>query len=246
LKKARTVRAPRAAVNTAMPDASCRRRSGRGGKPARSRRKLAAVTVTPLWLDPHLIAVDKPSGLLAVPGRTEPDSLFTRVVRQWSDALVVHRIDQPTSGLLLFARGGAMQRVLSAAFAERRVHKGYVAVVHGDVAGDAGEITLPLAADWPNRPRQQVDHERGRPATTRWHVVSRDPRAGTTRLALEPLTGRSHQLRVHLLAIGHPIVGDRLYAAPDNAPRLLLHAEQLALAHPYDARPIGVRAPVPF
>jgi tRNA pseudouridine32 synthase/23S rRNA pseudouridine746 synthase len=204
------------------------------------------VSIAPLWVDPFVIVVDKPAGLLAVPGRSEPDCMAARVASQWPDALVVHRIDQPTSGLLLFARSGAMQRALSAAFAERRVAKRYVAVVHGAVDGDAGEVTLPLAADWPNRPRQRVDPAHGRAATTRWQVIARDAAAGTTRLALEPVTGRSHQLRVHLLAVGHPIVGDRLYGAPDDAPRLLLHAERLALAHPYDGRPMEWLAPPPF
>jgi tRNA pseudouridine32 synthase/23S rRNA pseudouridine746 synthase len=162
----------------------------------------------------------------------------------------VHRLDQATSGLLLLARGADAQRTLSAAFASRRVHKAYVAVVHGRLTPDAGDITLPLAADWPNRPRQRVDTERGRAALTRWRVLAHpdddDDGGAITRVALEPVTGRTHQLRVHLLAIGHAIVGDRLYGAPDTAPRLLLHAERITLPHPYDARIVDFHAPAPF
>ncbi len=181
-------------------------------------------------VDDRLVVVDKPSGLLSVPGRTEPDCASARVQALYPDALVVHRLDQATSGLLLFARGADAQRELSADFAERRVGKLYVAVVAGHLEGD-GLIDLPLAADWPNRPRQQVDHERGKPSQTRWRVLGHV--GPHTRLALEPLTGRSHQLRLHMASLGHAIVGDALYAAPDIAaasPRLLLHASELRVA----------------
>ncbi|MEP7282192.1 MAG: RluA family pseudouridine synthase [Rubrivivax sp.] len=207
---------------------------------------MTTAPLTLLHLDAQLIVVDKPAGLLAVPGRHEPDCMATRVQARWPDARVVHRLDQATSGLLLLARGADAQRTLSAAFAARRVHKGYVAVVHGRLAPDAGDITLPLAADWPNRPRQRIDAELGRAALTRWRVLARDDADATTRVALEPVTGRTHQLRVHLLGIGHPIVGDRLYGAPDTVPRLLLHAEYLTLPHPYDARSVEFHAPAPF
>jgi tRNA pseudouridine32 synthase / 23S rRNA pseudouridine746 synthase len=163
------------------------------------------------------------------------------------DALVVHRLDMGTSGLVLFARGLEPQRILGQAFAQRQVGKTYVAVVDGDVQAQAGEIDLPLAADWPNRPRQQVDVHTGKPSLTRWRVLTRE--AGRTRLALEPLTGRTHQLRVHLAAIGHPILGDTLYADARSAaaaPRLLLHASALAFAHPDDARPLRFESAVPF
>jgi tRNA pseudouridine32 synthase/23S rRNA pseudouridine746 synthase len=142
-----------------------------------------------------------------------------------------------------------MQRRLSIAFAQRQVGKGYEAVVAGELQGDAGEIDLPLAADWPNRPRQKVDAARGKPSLTRWRVLDRGVPPGTTRLALEPLTGRSHQLRVHLLALGHPIVGDTLYAPPDVAarsPRLLLHAHTLAFAHPLSGEALSFESPLPF
>jgi len=204
-----------------------------------------------LFQDDSLLVVDKPSGLLAVPGRGEQglDNQATRVQAAWPDALVVHRLDMSTSGLMLFARGQAMQRSLSHAFAQRQVHKRYVAVVDGQVGADEGEIDLPLLADWPNRPRQKVDRAGGKPALTRWRVIGRDAATGTTRVALEPVTGRSHQLRVHLLAIGHPIVGDALYAPPQalaKAPRLLLHAQSLALSHPGDGRALRFDSPVPF
>jgi tRNA pseudouridine32 synthase/23S rRNA pseudouridine746 synthase len=195
---------------------------------------LAGGHAEPVWIhvDARLIVVDKPAGLLAVPGLVSTDNLWARAAAYHGDALVVHRIDMATSGLLAFARGPDVQRELSRAFAERRVGKRYCAVVAGLVADEQGEIDLPLAADWLHRPRQRVDLQHGKPSLTRWQVVGRDAAAATTRLALEPVTGRSHQLRVHLAAIGHPIVGDALYApaaVSEAAPRLLLHASDLAL-----------------
>lgn len=183
-----------------------------------------------LHADDRLVVVDKPAGLLSVPGRTEADCASARVQALYPDALIVHRLDQATSGLLLFARGAQAQRELSADFAERRVQKCYVAVVDGALVGE-GIIDLPLAADWPNRPRQQVDLERGKPSETRWRTLA--PAGAHTRVALEPVTGRSHQLRVHLAELGHPIVGDTLYAPPAIAAassRLLLHASELRIA----------------
>ena len=182
--------------------------------------------------------VDKPAGLLAVPGRGEDkqDCLSTRVQQIYPDALVVHRLDMATSGLMLMARNPAAQRKLSLAFAERRVHKRYVAVVHGRLTSpvvsesDAegwGLIDLPIAVDWPNRPLRVINHATGKPSQTRWRVDSQDPQAETTRLLLEPLTGRSHQLRVHLLALGHPIVGDALYG-----PSLRLFSPSLRVFSP--------------
>jgi tRNA pseudouridine32 synthase/23S rRNA pseudouridine746 synthase len=199
-----------------------------------------------LYIDQHLVALDKPAGLLAVPGRTEPDCLSARAAALWPDARIVHRLDQPTSGLFLLARGATMQRVLSDAFATRQVDKRYVAVVHGLLAEDSGQIDLPLAADWPNRPRQCVDVAAGKAAVTHWRVLSRDPAGPTTRLCLTPVTGRTHQLRVHLDAIGHAIVGDRLYGPPDDAARLLLHASALDLPHPASAERLSLRCPPPF
>lgn len=180
-----------------------------------------------------------------MPGKGDAgrDHLAGRVQAVFADALVVHRLDMATSGLIVFARGPEVQRRLSIAFAERRVAKRYVAVVSGDVADDHGSIELPLAADWPNRPRQQVDPVLGKPSLTRWRVLSRD--GGHTRLELEPVTGRSHQLRVHLAAIGHAIVGDALYAG-EPAPRLMLHATSLAFAHPLSEAPLSFSSPPPF
>ena len=171
-----------------------------------------------LHVDEHLIVADKPAGLLAVPGRGEAGrvNLASHVQASHPDALVVHRLDMGTSGLMLLARGPEMQRRLNAAFEQRAVGKRYVAVVEGVVDGDEGRIAAPLAADWPNRPRQIVDVVNGKPSLTYWQVMARD--AATTRLSLSPVTGRSHQLRVHLQHIGHPIRGDELYAPlPLNA-----------------------------
>ncbi len=199
--------------------------------------------------DAALVVAVKPAGLLAVPGRTEPDCLWARVRACHADALVVHRLDMATSGLMVFARGTESQRRLSRAFAERSVRKGYRAIVVGALPGGAGEVDLPLGADWPNRPKQKVDVARGKPSLTRWHVVAVDPHGAHSEVALEPVTGRTHQLRVHLLAIGHPIVGDRLYAAETTgaaAPRLMLHAERLAFVHPATDREVAFASPAPF
>lgn len=202
-----------------------------------------------VYVDEHLLVLDKPAGLLAVPGRGDDkqDCLSRRAQRLWPDALVVHRLDMATSGLFLMGRGIAMQRRLGRAFAERSVDKQYEAVVAGQVREDAGTITLPIAADWPRRPMQKVDAEHGRPSETRYVVTARH--ADSTRLRLEPLTGRTHQLRVHLQAIGHPILGDALYASPQvlaRAPRLLLHATRLQLAHPAVGEPLVFDSPAPF
>jgi tRNA pseudouridine32 synthase/23S rRNA pseudouridine746 synthase len=201
-----------------------------------------------LYLDDMLLAADKPAGLLAVPGRgpQRQDCLWSRVRAVAPDALVVHRLDQATSGVMLFACSVEAQRLLSAAFAERRVAKRYEAWVDGHLDGDAGTIDLPLAADWPLRPRQRVDRERGRPSLTHWRVLERDAVHVRTRLALEPVTGRSHQLRVHLAAIGHPIIGDALYAPHAPGPRLLLHAFELRVPHPASGEMLTLRSKVPF
>lgn len=200
-----------------------------------------------LHADEHLLVVDKPAGLLSVPGRGEGEqnNLTVQLRRRFADALVVHRLDQATSGLMLFARNTQAHRQLSMAFEARQVHKRYVAVVHGCLAGNAGTIEAPLMADWPNRPRQKVNVEFGKPALTHWRVLER--LAHTTWLELEPVTGRSHQLRVHLLSIGHPIVGDTLYAEGRPAhPRLLLHATQLRFVHPATATQMDFESPPPF
>jgi tRNA pseudouridine32 synthase/23S rRNA pseudouridine746 synthase len=193
--------------------------------------------------DAQLLVIDKPAGLLSVPGRGEDkqDCASARVQWLYPDARVVHRLDMATSGLMLLARGAEMQRRLSHAFAQRQVGKRYLAVVAGRLDTPAGAvddwalIDLPLAADWPNRPRRIVDRERGKPSQTRWRVLASDAVRDATRLELEPVTGRSHQLRVHLQALGHPILGDSLYAPADvqaRSARLLLHASRLRFAHP--------------
>jgi tRNA pseudouridine32 synthase/23S rRNA pseudouridine746 synthase len=204
-----------------------------------------------VFADDWLVVADKPTGLLSVPGRGDDkqDCLSARVQGVYPDALIVHRLDMATSGLFLMARGAAVQRALSIAFAGREVRKRYVALVAGRMAQVEGEIDLPLIADWPNRPRQMVDHERGKPSRTLWRALARDEAADATRVELEPVTGRSHQLRVHLMAIGHPILGDALYAPPavqQRAQRLMLHAARLELAHPDTGTPICFETAPPF
>jgi tRNA pseudouridine32 synthase/23S rRNA pseudouridine746 synthase len=193
-----------------------------------------------VFADDAIVVLDKPSSLLSVPGRgpDKQDCLSARVQRQFVDALVVHRLDMATSGLIVMARGAAAQRTLSEAFANRMVAKRYEAVVHGRVSGasDAWQtIDLPIAVDWPNRPRRIIDRVLGKASTTRLQIQYYDPVNDVTQVLLEPLTGRTHQLRVHLQAIGHPILGDTLYAPPDVealSERLMLHASDLAFAHP--------------
>lgn len=207
-----------------------------------------------VYADAHLLVLDKPAGLLSVPGRgaDKQDCLAARAQLAWPDALIVHRLDMATSGLLLMARGAATQSSLGRAFAQRTVSKRYLAVVAGQLAAPAspdgwGLIDLPLAADWPNRPRRVVDRKHGKPSQTRWRVVER--RAENTRVELEPITGRSHQLRVHLQALGHPILGDALYAPADVQAcslRLLLHATELRFAHPATGEPLAFRSDAPF
>ncbi len=204
-----------------------------------------------VYVDEYLLVMDKPAGLLSVPGRGEAnaDCAIARLQAEFADARVVHRLDMGTSGLLVFGRGEAAQRALSRAFEQRLTHKSYVAVVAGSPTEDAGQIALPLICDWPNRPRQMVDWQRGKPALTHWQVLERQPALGRSRLALTPVTGRSHQLRVHMLALGHPILGDELYAPPELAalaPRLLLHAQQLSLPHPVSGELLTLHAPAPF
>lgn len=202
-----------------------------------------------LYVDDHLVVAEKPPGLLSVPGRgpDNQDCLAARVQADYPDALIVHRLDMATSGLIALGRGADAQRALSIAFAERRVSKRYVAVVAGEMSEDAGQVDLPLITDWPNRPRQKIDHDIGKPSLTRYRVIERGE--GRTRVALEPVTGRSHQLRVHLMAIGHPIVGDVFYAPPDvvaQSPRLLLHAEALSLPHPETGDIMAFSSPPEF
>ncbi len=284
---------------------------------------MADLAIDVVYEDNALLVLNKPSGLLSVPGKGDDkqDCASARVQAHYPDALVVHRLDMATSGLMLMARGAAAQRDLSKAFASRNVHKRYVAVVAGTLAlpnsllnfplqssvqpslqpspDGWAVIDLPIALDWPNRPRRIIDSARGKPSVTRWRVVpdtaptfqanltaqvthaERDaqvaqaaqavdatlatpalndplPPSNTpqfdrstsfTRLELSPVTGRSHQLRVHLAALGHPILGDALYATPNvqaRASRLLLHATGLTLAHPVTGQPLQFDSPAPF
>ena len=206
------------------------------------------VPIPILFEDRHILVVDKPAGLLSVPGKLEgrEDCLVSRLVALRWDALLVHRLDCDTSGVMIFARTKAAQGFLGQEFEKRRAKKTYVARVAGAVTGEAGRIDLPLCADWPNRPRQMVSQEHGRPAVTDWRVIGRAP--GETRVELSPQTGRSHQLRVHLLELGHPILGDPIYAtgAARQAPRLMLHAARLGLHHPARGEWVEFSAPCPF
>ncbi|HSV57317.1 MAG TPA: RluA family pseudouridine synthase [Variovorax sp.] len=202
--------------------------------------------------DADLLVLDKPAGLLCVPGRgaDKQDCLSARAMQRWPDALVVHRLDMATSGLVLMARGAAMQRALSQAFATQKVDKRYEAVVDGLLAEEGwSQIDAPIAADWPRRPLRVIDAASGKPSSTRWRVLQQLPAQNATHLLLAPLTGRTHQLRVHLAHIGHPILGDALYgseAVQARSPRLLLHATELAFAHPFTQRPMRFEGPAPF
>jgi tRNA pseudouridine32 synthase/23S rRNA pseudouridine746 synthase len=210
---------------------------------------------TPLFLqpvheDPFLLVLNKPAGLLCVPGRGEDkqDCLSARALRQWPDALIVHRLDMGTSGLVVMARGIEMQRALGAAFADRVVHKRYEAIVDGvlPVRDEWSLIDAPLMADWPRRPLQRIDPA-GKPSQTRWRALQAMPDA--TRVLLEPLTGRTHQLRVHLASIGHTILGDALYGSAEvqaRAPRLLLHASELRFVHPATQQDLCFESPPDF
>ena len=195
-----------------------------------------------IYCDDALLVADKPAGMLAVPGRGEDKQVCfsARIQQQFPDALVVHRLDMATSGLMLFARGMETQRRLSQMFREREMEKRYIAVIAGK-PDSAGEIDLPLAADWPNRPRQKIDQTSGKRSLTRYRLLTHDAGADTSRVELEPVTGRTHQLRVHMSAIGHPILGDALYGgkASGSAARLMLHANALSFAHPLTGQQLG-------
>lgn len=198
-----------------------------------------------IFADAHLLVLNKPPGLLSVPGRgpDKQDCLSLRVQQHYADALVVHRLDMPTSGLMLMARGAAMQTAISKLFEVREVFKRYTAVVDGQLPVNAEWqlIDMPIALDWPRRPLRIISADHGKPSQTRWRAVSHDAKRNTTRVELEPVTGRSHQLRVHLKALGHAIVGDALYAPADvqaKADRLLLHACALRFVHPATGEPL--------
>lgn len=198
--------------------------------------------------DSDIIVLNKPSGLLSVPGRGDhmADCLLSRVQAAFPDALLVHRLDRDTSGIIVFAMTSHAQRNLSMQFEKRTTKKTYVARVNGTVAEKTGTVDFPLIVDWPNRPLQKVCHETGKAAVTDWRVLRYDD--GETRVRLTPKTGRSHQLRVHMLALGHVMLGDPLYATGEalNHPRLMLHSEELRIKHPESGKGISFRAKAPF
>lgn len=201
-----------------------------------------------LHQDHQVVLVDKPAGLLSVPGKGEDlaDCLLARLQAVFPDALLVHRLDRDTSGVMIFALTPHAQRHLGLQFEHRQTKKTYVARVWGEMAQREGTVDLPLIVDWPNRPRQMVDMVNGRAAQTDWRVVRVGD--GETRLRLMPRTGRSHQLRVHMLSLGHPILGDPIYATGParEFPRLMLHSETLQFRHPDGGRGVRVTAKCPF
>ncbi|MGB7242103.1 MAG: RluA family pseudouridine synthase [Sulfitobacter sp.] len=198
--------------------------------------------------DADVVLVDKPAGLLSVPGRGPhlADCLISRLQVAFPDALLVHRLDRDTSGVMVFALTPHAQRDLNAQFRERRTRKTYVADVSGVPAASKGTIDLPLIVDWPNRPLQMVCHDTGKPAQTDWTLIK--DKGDTARLRLIPKTGRTHQLRVHMLSMGHPILGDPFYAtgAAANYPRMMLHSEELRFNHPQSGRSMKQRSKAPF
>jgi tRNA pseudouridine32 synthase/23S rRNA pseudouridine746 synthase len=197
--------------------------------------------------DAQILVLDKPAGLLTVPGKLEgrQDSLLTRLQAARWDALLVHRLDCDTSGVIIFARTKQAQGFLGQEFEQRRAEKTYIARLKGRLSRDSGTVDLPIGSDWDYRPRQKVTPD-GRPARTDWQVIGRNETE--TRVRLTPHTGRSHQLRVHMLALGHPILGDQIYAPETRADhaRLMLHAETLSLHHPATGDRVRFAAPVPF
>lgn len=198
--------------------------------------------------DAQILVVNKPAGLLSVPGRGEhlADCLLSRVQAAFPEALLVHRLDRDTSGILIFGVTAHAQRHLSMQFEKRSARKAYVARLDGELSPRAGEVDLPLIVDWPNRPRQMVCAETGKPALTEYRVVKYKP--GETRVRLTPKTGRTHQLRVHMMALGHAILGDPLYAsgAAREHDRMMLHSEELRIKHPDSGESIRFRAKAPF
>ncbi|RUO40071.1 RNA pseudouridine synthase [Aliidiomarina taiwanensis] len=202
-----------------------------------------------LYQDNDILVLNKQAGLLTVPGKAPEhfDSVIWRVQRALPTARIVHRLDMATSGLLLLALHKPAQGHLGKQFEQRQVHKRYEAVVSGELENSEGEVNLPLRCDWPNRPKQMVDPLEGKSAQTFYKVLERRP--GATHVELTPITGRSHQLRVHMLALGHPIQGDRLYGQPHavtQAPRLQLHATTLAFEHPSSGEAMRFHCPANF
>jgi tRNA pseudouridine32 synthase/23S rRNA pseudouridine746 synthase len=205
-----------------------------------------------LHVESAFVVLAKPPGLLSEPGRgaDKRDSLLVRTQVVYPDARIVHRLDMMTSGVIVLARERLAHAVLSEAFREREVHKRYQALVHGRPANDEGEVDLPLTVDWPNRPRQVVCHDTGKPSLTQYRVIGDghvDGLGTLTRIELAPITGRTHQLRVHLAALGCPIAGDPFYGREgDESPRMMLHACRLDFAHPLTGETMSFASAVPF
>lgn len=202
-----------------------------------------------LYEDAAVLAFDKPAELLTTPGKPEDqqDSLENRARKTYPGARIVHRLDHATSGVVVMARGYAACQALGRAFERRETRKTYIARVDGVLAEEAGVVDVPLCTDWPRRPLQMAHHAHGKPAETRWRVVTRE--ADATRVELTPVTGRTHQLRVHMAWLGHPILGDPFYAPPGAraaTTRLQLHAARLEAPHPIQGAPFVVEAPCPF
>lgn len=205
--------------------------------------------LTIIYQDQDIIAINKPSGLLTNPGKDPAhyDSVWSRIKRDYPDAELVHRLDMSTSGLIVFAKHKEAERHLKWQFRERITHKLYYARVWGNLEQDSGRVDLPLICDWPNRPKQKVCFEHGKPSITDFEVIKKEKKTSLVRLL--PITGRSHQLRVHMLSINHPIVGDEFYAneeAKRYSPRLQLHAAELCFLHPANNEPMHLFAPCPF
>ena len=202
-----------------------------------------------LYIDEDVLVVNKPSGLLTVPGKElkHHDSLELRVKFEYQNSFLVHRLDMDTSGVIIFALNKSTQRSLNLQFEKRIVKKLYEARVFGNIKEDNGFIDLPLIVDWPNRPLQKIDAKEGKSALTHWQVLDRE--GDVTRVALMPETGRTHQLRVHMMSLGHTILGDRFYgnvAEINLANELQLHAKDLMIIHPKNGKKITFKAPLPF
>jgi len=207
-----------------------------------------------VYQDNDIVVLNKSSGLLSVPGRLpeHKDCLQNRVQRVLPTATIVHRLDMATSGLIIMALNKPAHVAISRQFEQRKTQKSYIARVFGHIENQQGSVDLPLICDWPNRPKQKVDHENGKQSLTHYQVLTYSgvsPEDESTLVELTPITGRSHQLRVHMLALGHPILGDRLYAheqALTVSPRLQLHAKTLSLTHPVTDEVLRFMAPCPF
>ena len=209
------------------------------------------MTIPILYEDDDLLIVNKPAELLTVPGRgaDKQDCLINRIKRNEPNARIIHRLDMSTSGIVIIAKHHEAQVAMGHLFEQRNIQKNYIAVVGGELKEQKGRVDLPLICDWPNRPKQKVDHTEGKPAQTDFESLGFEPTKNQTRVALKPITGRSHQLRVHMLAIGHPIVGDNLYAPEPikaQSSRLLLHASEIAFIQPLSQTKLHICSEPPF